>query len=66
LGKGVYVSKNGAIWIALTPEQIALLKAETESNLGHNYLRPMFVKGHAKALDDGAIVVRIAGIENLW
>jgi hypothetical protein len=43
-----------------------MLKAESESNLGHNYLRPMFSKGHAKALDDGVIVVRVAGIENLW
>jgi hypothetical protein len=43
-----------------------MLKAESESHLGRNYLRPMFIKGHAKALDDGAIVVRIAGIENLW
>jgi len=66
LGKGLYVCKNGTIWIALTPEQIAMLKAESESHLGRNYLRPMFIKGHAKALDDGAIVVRIAGIENLW
>ena len=66
LGKGIYASKNGTIWIALTPDQITMLKAETESNLEHNYLRPTFVKGHARALDDGAIVVRIAGIENLW
>jgi len=62
----LYVYKNGTIWIALTPEQIAMLKAESESHFGHNYLRPMFMKGHAKALDDGAIVVRIVGIENLW
>jgi hypothetical protein len=66
LDKGLYVCKNGTIWIALTPEQISMLKAESESHLGHNYLRPMFSKGHAKALDDGAIVVRIVGIENLW
>ncbi len=66
LGKGLYVYKNGTIWIALTPEQIAMLKAESESHFGHNYLRPMFMKGHAKALDDGAIVVRMVGIENLW
>jgi len=66
LGKGLYVCKNGTIWIALTPEQIAMLKAQSESNLERNYLRPMFIKGHAKVLDDGAIVVRIAGIENLW
>jgi hypothetical protein len=66
LGKGLYVCKNGTIWIALTPEQIAMLRGQSESNLGHNYLRPMFIKGHAKVLDDGAIVVRIAGIENLW
>jgi len=26
LGKGLYVCKNGTIWIALTPEQIAMLK----------------------------------------
>ena len=66
LGKGLYVCKNGAIWIALTPEQKAMLGVQSESNLGHDYLRPMFRKGHAKALDDGAIVIRIAGIENLW
>jgi hypothetical protein len=66
LGKGLYVCKNGTVWIALTTEQIAMLKAESESHLGHNYLRPMFIKGHAKALDDGAIVVRIAGIQDLW
>ena len=66
LGKGLYVCKNGTIWIALTPEQKAMLGVQSESNLGHDYLRPMFRKGHAKALDDGSIVVHIAGIENLW
>lgn len=66
LDKGLYVSKNGTIWIALTPEQVTMLKAESESHLGHNFLKPMFIKGNAKALEDGAIVVRIAGIENLW
>jgi len=50
----------------MTPEQKAMLGAQSESNLGHDYLRPMFRKGHAMALDDGAIVIRIAGIENLW
>ena len=66
LGNGLYVCKNGTTWIALTPDQKAMLGVQSESNLGHDYLRPMFRKGHAKALDDGAIVVRIAGIENLW
>ena len=66
LGNGLYVCKNGTIWMALTPEQIAMLKAESESHLGRNFLRPLFKKGLAKALEDGAIVVRIMGIENAW
>jgi hypothetical protein len=64
-GGGVYRRKFKTMWIALTPEQIAVLRDKSKPRLGWDHLKVMLKEGNAVELDNGAIVVRIQGANSM-
>ena len=53
------------MWIALTSEQIALLRDKSIPRMGLDHLKVMLKEGNAVELDNGAIVVRIQGANSM-